>query len=155
MKSIYLAGGCFWGVEAFFKKKKFTVNTQVGYANSKEENPDYKRVCTGMTGAAETLKLDYVGDLIPVLKEFFKIIDPTVLNRQGPDHGSQYRTAIYFTDVKDEKIINDYIEVIKFNYQNSIVTEVLPLVNFYEAEEYHQDYLDKNPGGYCHINLNL
>lgn len=155
MKTIYLAGGCFWGVEAFFKKKPFTRDTEVGYANSREENPSYKRVCTGMTGASETLKLDYEGNLEDVLKEFFKIIDPTVLNRQGPDHGTQYRTGIYYTDLKDEETIKNYVEGIKGNYSSEIVTEIIPLENFYLAEEYHQDYLDKNPGGYCHINLNL
>ena len=155
MKTIYLAGGCFWGVEAFFKKKDFTRDTEVGYANSIEEDPSYKRVCTGMTKAAETLRLDFEGDLRNVLDEYFKIIDPTVMNRQGPDHGSQYRTGIYYLDDEDRQIILDYIESVKKNYRAEIVTEVRKLENFYPAEEYHQDYLDKNPGGYCHIDLNL
>lgn len=153
-KKIYLAGGCFWGVEAFFKKKDFTVDTEVGYANSKEENPDYKRVCTGITHATETLELTYRGSLNDVLKEFFKIIDPTIVDRQGPDCGSQYRTGIYYIDENDKPIIEEFINSIKSNYNSEIVTEVMKLENFYKAEEYHQDYLDKNPGGYCHINLN-
>lgn len=154
MKEIYLAGGCFWGVEAYFKNKDYTLNTEVGYANSNEENPTYKRVCTGMTGASECLKLEYEGELETVLEDFFKIIDPTVLNRQGPDFGTQYRTGIYYANYDDEKIIDEFIKSKQEKYQNKIVTEVLQLKNFYLAEEYHQDYLDKNPGGYCHINLN-
>ncbi len=154
MKEIILAGGCFWGVEAYFKKQPFTVDTTVGYANSNMENPGYKTVCTGMTGASEALKIEYEGDLKDVLDVFFHIIDPTVMNRQGNDMGTQYRTGIYYSNPLDKKIIEDYIDSIRGNYSEPIVTEVEELKNFYDAEEYHQDYLTKNPGGYCHIDLN-
>lgn len=151
---IVLAGGCFWGVEAYFKKQPYVLDTQVGYANSKVDSPDYKLVCTGSTGAAEALEVTYEGPLEEVLKTFFHIIDPTVLNRQGPDHGSQYRTGIYFNNQQEKEVILQFVDSIKGDYEKPIVTEVLPLENFYLAEAYHQDYLDKNPGGYCHINLN-
>lgn len=154
MKTIVLAGGCFWGVEAYFKKQDFTIDTTVGYANSNKENPDYKLVCTGITNASEALKIEYNGELERVLDVFFHIIDPTLENRQGPDVGTQYRTGIYYTDERDKEIIEEYIDKIKDQYSKPIKTEVKQLENFYDAEEYHQDYLDKNPGGYCHIDLN-
>lgn len=154
MKKIVLAGGCFWGVEAYFKRKDYTLDTEVGYANSRVEDPDYRLVCTGTTGAAEAVLLEYRGDLMQVLADFFKVIDPTVLNRQGPDHGSQYRTGIYYRDPEDLPIIEAFLQRVAGNYKSDIVTEVQALENFYPAENYHQDYLDKNPGGYCHIDLN-
>ena len=154
MNKIVLAGGCFWGVEAYFKKQPYTINTTVGYANSNMENPDYKLVCTGVTNAAEALLLEYDGALESVLKTFFHIIDPTVFNRQGPDVGSQYRTGIYYIEEKDKEVIENFALEEQKKYKEKIVTEVSKLKNFYDAEEYHQDYLDKNPGGYCHIDLN-
>ena len=158
MKEIYFAGGCFWGVEAYFKKFEGIVDTDVGYANSVSENPTYEEVCSSRTLAAETVKIIYDEkkiSLLGLLEKLFKVIDPTLLNRQGPDIGHQYRTGVYFTDERDKKIIDDFIESIRNNYKREIVTEVKKLDNFYLAEEYHQDYLDKNPGGYCHINLNF
>lgn len=158
MKEIYFAGGCFWGVEAYFKKFEGIVDTDVGYANSVSENPTYEEVCSGRTLAVETVKIIYDEkkiSLLGLLEKLFKVIDPTLLNRQGPDIGHQYRTGVYFTDERDKKIIDDFIESIRNNYKREIVTEVKKLDNFYLAEEYHQDYLDKNPGGYCHINLNF
>lgn len=158
MKEIYFAGGCFWGVEAYFKKFEGIVDTNVGYANSVSENPTYEEVCSGRTLAVETVKIIYDEkkiSLLGLLEKLFKVIDPTLLNRQGPDIGHQYRTGVYFTDERDKKIIDDFIESIRNNYKREIVTEVKKLDNFYLAEEYHQDYLDKNPGGYCHINLNF
>lgn len=154
MNKIVLAGGCFWGVEAYFKKQPYTINTTVGYANSNTENPDYKLVCTGVTNAAEALLLEYDGALESVLKTLFHIIDPTVFNRQGPDVGSQYRTGIYYIEEKDKEVIENFALEEQKKYKDKIVTEVSKLKNFYDAEEYHQDYLDKNPGGYCHIDLN-
>lgn len=154
MNKIVLAGGCFWGVEAYFKKQPYTINTTVGYANSNMENPDYKLVCTGVTNAAEALLLEYDGALESVLKTLFHIIDPTVFNRQGPDVGSQYRTGIYYIEEKDKEVIENFALEEQKKYKDKIVTEVSKLKNFYDAEEYHQDYLDKNPGGYCHIDLN-
>lgn len=154
MKKIVVAGGCFWGVEAYFKQQPFIADSTVGYANSHVSDPDYRLVCTGTTGAVEAVELHYTGDLKEVLDTLFHIIDPTVLNRQGHDHGSQYRTGIYYEETGDQAVIEDYIEAIQPGYDRPIVTEVLPLDNFWPAEEYHQDYLVKNPGGYCHIDLN-
>ncbi len=157
MKEIYLAGGCFWGVDEYMSRINGVIETSVGYANGKVENPSYERVCTGTTGHTETTYVKYDENIISLeklLERFFHIIDPTVLNRQGPDIGSQYRTGIYYTDEEDLKMINKVLEEEKKKYTNPIVTEIMPLKCFYKAEEYHQDYLKKNPGGYCHIDLN-
>lgn len=156
MREIYLAGGCFWGVEAYFKRIDGIVDTEVGYANSILEKPSYKEVCSDRTDAAETVKINYDEEKIgleEILKALFKVIDPTMINRQGPDIGSQYRTGIYYTDESDKEKIDEFIDSIRGDYKMPIATEVMKLKNFYEAEEYHQDYLDKNPNGYCHIKL--
>ncbi|MBP1918116.1 peptide-methionine (S)-S-oxide reductase MsrA [Youngiibacter multivorans] len=157
MKEIALAGGCFWGVDEYFSRKKGVKSTKAGYANGIKENPTYNEVCTGRTGHAETVLVQYDESLISlteILEKFFKVIDPTILNRQGNDIGTQYRTGIYYLDEADIPVITAFIDLKRTNYKKSIVTEVLPLKNFYDAEEYHQDYLKKNPRGYCHIDLN-
>lgn len=156
MKDIYFAGGCFWGIEEYFSRIEGVTDTEVGYANSKVENPSYELVCSGMTDSAETVKIIYDENIISLedlLKKLFLVIDPTLLNRQGNDIGSQYRTGIYYNEDEDLEIINSYIDSIKNNYKKDILTEVLRIKNFYPAEEYHQDYLKKNPNGYCHIKL--
>lgn len=156
MKEIYLAGGCFWGVDEYMSRVKGVVETSVGYANGHVENPSYEKVCTGTTGHTETTYVKYdegVVSLYEILDKFWGIINPTLLNRQGADIGSQYRTGIYYTDKEDLSAINDTLEEQKKKYDRPIVTEIGPLESFYEAEEYHQDYLKKNPGGYCHIDL--
>jgi len=156
MKTIVFAGGCFWGIEAYFKKIDGVVSTEVGYANGTTENPDYRTVCRGGTGFAEACKVEYDESrlsLETLLDAFWKVIDPTVIDRQGPDIGNQYRTGIYFTDTTDLESILKSRDNEQKNQRERIVTEIQPLQNFYEAEEYHQDYLDKNPGGYCHIKL--
>lgn len=156
MKKIVFAGGCFWGIEAYFKRIDGVVATEVGYANGNVENPDYKMVCRGGTGFAEACMLEYDESrlsLEALLDAFWKVIDPTVVNRQGPDIGSQYRTGIYYLDTEDLDTILRSRDLEQKKYSEKIVTEIQPLRNFYEAEEYHQDYLDKNPGGYCHIKL--
>ena len=156
MKEIYLAGGCFWGVEAYYKRINGVEDTEVGYANSRMESPSYKEVCTGRTDAAETVKIIYDEEKITleeILKALFKVIDPTLINRQGPDIGNQYRSGIYYTDEGDRETVDKFIEKVKGDYKMPIATEVMKLENFYEAEDYHQDYLDKNPDGYCHIKL--
>lgn len=155
-KIIYLAGGCFWGIEAYFMQVKGIINTTAGYANGNCENPIYQQVCTGKTDFAEAVKIVYDENLISlkeILKRFFDIINPTSLNRQGNDIGTQYRTWIYYINDKDLSVINDVINEEQNKYNAPIVTEVKKLENFYEAEEYHQKYLQKNPSGYCHINL--
>lgn len=153
-KEIYLAGGCFWGTEHFMKQIRGVEATQVGYANSTVADPDYRQVCSGRTGAAEAVKVVYdpaeVG-LPLLLSLYFKTIDPTSLNKQGNDRGTQYRTGIYYTDLADREVIVRAVDELSKRYDRPLAIEVKPLDNFYPAEGYHQDYLDKNPGGYCHI----
>lgn len=154
MKTIYLAGGCFWGVEHFFSLIKGIVNTKVGYANSNIDKPSYEDLKTHISSAAECVKVDYDETIISleeILDLFFKIIDPTILDRQGNDVGHQYRTGIYYELGEDKTIIENKIKEIASNYDKEIVTEVLKLDNYYLAEDYHQEYLYKNPNGYCHI----
>ena len=158
MKEIYLAGGCFWGVEEYFSRIEGVVDTDVGYANARRENPTYEQVCTGTTGHAETTYLKYdegVVSLEFLLEKFFKIIDPTLLNRQGGDIGNQYRTGIYYVDEGDIPVIEKKMDQVRGQYREPIVTELEPLSSYYSAEEYHQDYLKKNPGGYCHVDMSL
>lgn len=158
MREIYLAGGCFWGVEEYFSRIEGVLDTDVGYANGRRENPTYQQVCTGTTGHAETTWVKYDEALVSLehlLDRFFRIIDPTLLNRQGGDIGNQYRTGIYWTDEKDLQVIENKMEEIRGQYREPVVTEVLPLSSYYSAEEYHQDYLKKNPGGYCHVDMSL
>ncbi len=153
-KEIYLAGGCFWGTEHFMKQIRGVGGTQVGYANAVVPHPTYREVCRGRTGAAEAVKVVYdpreVG--LPLLLDlYFKTIDPTSLDRQGNDRGTQYRTGIYYTDEADRPVIEKALKGLAEQYSRPLAIEVKPLANFYPAEDYHQDYLDKNPGGYCHI----
>lgn len=155
MKEIYLAGGCFWGTEHFLKQIEGVEATRVGYANGNIVNPTYQQVCTGTTNFAETVKVQYdpdKADLPFLIDLYFKTIDPTSLNCQGNDRGTQYRTGIYYTDVADLPVIRETVNRLAANYTRPLEVEIEPLKNFYPAEEYHQDYLDKNPGGYCHIN---
>ena len=156
MKKIVLAGGCFWGVEEFLSRIKGVIYTEVGYANGRTENPTYEDVCYKNTYFAEVCLVEYdekILSLEDLLKEYWSIIDPTALNRQGPDVGSQYRTGIYYLNEDDVETILKSKEENQKNYDKKIVTEVLPLTNYYKAEEYHQKYLKKNPNGYCHIKL--
>ena len=157
-KDIYLAGGCFWGTEHYFKQIKGVVETEVGFANGHTENPTYKEVYTDTTGYAETVHVKYNPDVVSLeflLQMFFKAIDPVSLNKQGHDEGTRYRTGIYYTDSEDLPVIEKVYAEEQKNYQQPLVVEKLPLKNFYTAEEYHQDYLDKNPDGYCHLPLSL
>lgn len=158
MKKIVLAGGCFWGVEAYFGKKAGVLKTLVGYGNGLTENPTYEEVCTHKTGFAEVCYIEYdesILSLEELLKLYWKIVDPTVENRQGHDIGNQYRTGIYYYDVSDLEIILTSKNKIQEKYSDPVVTEIIPVENFYVAEEYHQKYLVKNPKGYCHIPLDL
>ena len=155
MKSIYLAGGCFWGTARLFSLVPGVVKATAGYANSNVPDPDYRMVCTGLTGASETVRVDYdeekVG-LTALIGLYFKSIDPLSLNRQGNDVGTQYRTGIYYTDPADREIVDTMLATLQRRYSSPIAIESGELRNFYPAEEYHQDYLEKNPGGYCHVN---
>ena len=157
-KKIYLAGGCFWGTEHYFKMIKGVADTKVGYANSIKENPTYKEVCSGATKAAETVMVEYDPDDISLeflLDMYFHAIDPTSVNQQGHDVGLQYRTGIYYTDANDLPTIYKVMDEQQSKISGKIAVEVMPLQNFYTAEDYHQDYLEKNPDGYCHLPLEL
>lgn len=156
--TIYLAGGCFWGTEHFLKQINGVIDTQVGFANGRTANPSYRDVCDKNTGHAETVKVTFnpeVLSLSTLLRIFFKAIDPTSVNRQGNDTGTQYRTGIYYEDEKDLSIIKQTVDELAKQYSKPLAIEVLPLSNYYTAEEYHQDYLDKNIGGYCHLPSSL
>ncbi len=157
-KEIYFAGGCFWGTEHFFKQIRGVLATEVGYANGQTQNPTYEEICTDETGFAETVKVLYNPEVISLdrlLDLFYKTIDPTSLNQQGNDIGSQYRTGVYYVDRADKAIIEASLLRLSKGYAKPLAIECEPLKNFYSAEDYHQDYLDKNPSGYCHISLEL
>lgn len=156
MKKIIFAGGCFWGVEAYFMNIKGVISTEVGYANGNRENPTYELVCTGISEFAEACVVEYDENIIKLeelLEKFFNIINPFLLNRQAGDIGTQYRTGIYYKDKMDFYIIEQFIKTKSKEFEDDIVTEVKVLDNYYRAEEYHQKYLVKNPNGYCHIKL--
>jgi len=155
-REIWLAGGCFWGLDAYLSMLNGVVYTNVGYANGQTENPSYEEVCFHQTGHAEAVYVQYnlkYMDLPTLLAYFFKVVDPTSLNKQGNDRGSQYRSGIYYKDAADKIVIDRVIAQEQGKYSVPIVTEVMPLSNYYVAEDYHQQYLQKNPNGYCHINL--
>ena len=154
IRDIYLAGGCFWGIEAYMIKIDGVIDAVSGYANGRTINPKYEDL--DESGHAETVYVRYDTSRISldeVLIYYFNIIDPTSLNRQGNDRGTQYRTGIYYVDPEDAAVINRRISAVQKEYFSPIVVEVEPLTCFYRAEEYHQDYLVKNPDGYCHIDL--
>ena len=156
MKEIFLAGGCFWGVEEYFSLVPGVADAVNGYANGSVANPTYEQVCTGATGHVETVHVTYdptIVSLKTLVEQLFAIIDPLSVNRQGNDVGSQYRTGVYYVDVADEPVIRAVFDAEQAKHDQSIATELAPLECFYEAEEYHQNYLRKNPGGYCHVNF--
>ncbi len=157
-KTIYLAGGCFWGVEAYMERIDGVVDAVSGYANGNDiSNPSYEQVIAG-SGHAETVKVTYDADKIDLktlLKYYFRVINPTSLNQQGNDKGVQYRTGIYYSDANDKPLIEDSLNKLQAQFDEKIVIENQPLKHFFEAEEYHQDYLSKNPNGYCHIDIRL
>ena len=157
-KMIYFAGGCFWGMEKYFLLIEGVVDTEVGYANGTTANPSYEQVCTGQTHHAETVRVEYdpARVALKVLIELFlDAIDPTSVNKQGGDVGTQYRTGIYYTDEADLFVIQREIDAIRPKFVLPIAVEVMPFVHFFPAEEYHQRYLEKNPAGYCHIGAAL
>ena len=157
-KELYLAGGCFWGVEAYFERIPGVLDAVSGYANGKYRNPSYRDVIQNGAGHAETIRLSYDPDVLSlpqVLEHYLRIIDPTSLNRQGNDRGTQYRTGIYYTDPADEPVIAAVLAREQQKHSRPIVVENQPLHGFDAAEKYHQDYLAKNPGGYCHVDLSL
>lgn len=154
MSEIYLAGGCFWGSEKYFSLIRGVLSTKVGYANGNTENPTYEDVCHNNTGHAETVHIVYDSNVLSLellLDLYYKSINPVSVNKQGGDHGAQYRTGIYYVNNDDFEIIKKSISKLQESYSEAIAIEIEALRNFTIAEEYHQKYLDKNPGGYCHI----
>jgi len=153
MKEAILGGGCFWCIEAAYEIVDGIIDAQSGYANCKQENPTYKEVCTDATGCAEVVKLTYDENKISyedILELFFKIHDPTQLNRQGADFGSQYRSTILTLNDEQARVAKEYIKKIEHKFNKKIVTKVEPLKNYYKAEDYHQDYFKNNPNQpYC------
>ena len=158
VKEIYFAGGCFWGTEHYFKQIRGVISTETGYANGDTDNPYYEEVYTDNTGFAETVHVVYDSDIISLrmlVELFFRSIDPLSLNRQGNDCGTRYRTGIYYTLDEDRDTIAAIYADVEGMVGEPLVVELEPLRNFYPAEEYHQDYLDKTPHGYCHLPLAL
>ncbi|MDU8924246.1 peptide-methionine (R)-S-oxide reductase MsrB [Pasteurellaceae bacterium LIM206] len=154
LKQIYLAGGCFWGLEAYMERIYGVENAESGYANGRSEKTSYAMI--GITDHAETVKITYDSNKISLdklLKYYFQVVDPTSVNKQGNDRGRQYRTGIYYQNEADKTIALDEIKEQQKKYKDPIRVEVEPLRNYTAAEEYHQDYLSKNPNGYCHIDL--
>ncbi|PIT91246.1 peptide-methionine (S)-S-oxide reductase [Candidatus Kaiserbacteria bacterium CG10_big_fil_rev_8_21_14_0_10_49_17] len=146
MEKALFAAGCFWGVEAEFQAIEGVVDTRVGYSGGHTQNPTYEDVCSGETGYAETVEVTYDPAVISyreLVKAFFKMHDPTQENGQGPDSGEQYRSAIFFFTPEQEKRAHEVTEEISSDYKKDIQTEITPAGPFYEAEEYHQDYLKK------------
>jgi methionine-S-sulfoxide reductase len=153
MKQIYLAGGCFWGVQKYFDNIVGVKDTIVGYLNGNSEKTDYKQVCNG-SGHAETVKISYDVSLISLtqlLDKFLYIIDPYSLNRQGNDIGVQYRTGVYWVDETERDIVLEWLANLQSKTDKKIVIECEPVSHFCQAESNHQKYLDNNPNGYCHI----
>ena len=153
-KTIYLAGGCFWGTQRYFDCVPGVLETEVGYANGKTDSPSYEQVKYENTGHAETVRIVYNPEQISLeelLEQYYKVIDPTSINRQGGDIGVQYRTGIYYTEPAEAERVKLSLARLQEAYREPLAVECRPLEHFYTAEEYHQKYLEKNPGGYCHI----
>ena len=154
MKTIVLAGGCFWGVEKFLSLVNGITFTETAFVNGNTETTTYEEVCKKDTGYAEGVKIQYDPSFISleeILDLYYQIIDPTSLNKQGNDVGTQYRTGIYYVDVVDEPLIKDSLIRLQSQYKTPIAIELEPLKIYVSAEKVHQKYLDNNPNGYCHI----
>lgn len=154
LRDIYLAGGCFWGIEAYMQRIYGVKNATSGYANGKTDTTSYHII--GATDHAETVHVTYDANKVSLqklLKYYFQVIDPTSVNKQGNDRGRQYRTGIYYQNEQDKQLILKEISALQSKYKDKIQVEVEPLRHYILAEEYHQDYLQKNPDGYCHIDL--
>ena len=156
-RDIYFAGGCFWGTEKYFKQLSGVLWTEVGYANGNTDNPTYQQVYTDTTGYAECVHVKYDSSrttLEHLVEMYFLAVDPTSVNKQGEDEGTRYRTGVYYSDNEDLASILPVFEEQR-HIHNRIAVELMPLKNFVRAEEYHQNYLDKNPDGYCHLKPEL
>ena len=155
-KEIYFAGGCFWGVEEYFSRIPGVTDAISGYANGSLADPTYRQVCQGNTGHRETVHVYYDPDKVSLqtlAEHYFKVIDPTLKDRQGNDVGSQYATGVYYTDETERPLLQAVFDTEQEKYKTKIQTELGPMTCFYEAEDYHQDYLKKNPNGYCHVDF--
>jgi len=158
METAIFAAGCFWGVQEYFSRVKGVIKSESGYTGGTKKNPTYEEVCTGKTGHAESVRVIFDPRVVSydrLLQHFWELHDPTSLNKQGNDIGSQYRSAIFYTNPEQEMHARSSLEklVKSGRYSQKIVTEILPAKEFYPAEKYHQDYLKKHPYGYCHIDL--
>ena len=154
MQKAIFAAGCFWGVEASFRQLPGVIDAVVGYSGGTSNNPTYRDVCTNQTGHAEALEVSFDPQKISydqLLDHFWKMHDPTTLNRQGPDFGTQYRSAIFFHSPDQEKAARASKERWQANFKRPIVTQIVPAVTFYKAEDYHQRYLEKRGANTCHI----
>ena len=155
MAEIYLAGGCFWGLEDYFSRIEGVKKTSVGYANGQVESTNYQLI--HQTDHAETVHLIYDEERVSlreILLYYFRVIDPLSVNKQGNDVGRQYRTGVYYTDEADRVVIEQVFAEQEKQLGQKIAVELEPLRHYVRAEDYHQDYLKKNPGGYCHIKVN-
>ena len=158
MKTIHLAGGCFWGAEHYFRNIEGVLDTEVGFANGDTPDPTYEQVYTDTTGYAEAVKVVYDPDRLPLeelLRDYFVAIDPLSLNKQGEDCGTRYRTGVYYSDPEDLSIARKVFDEVQAGYSRPLAVELEPLRGFFPADERHQDYLVKNPDGYCHLPLKL
>jgi methionine-S-sulfoxide reductase len=160
LETVTLATGCFWGVEAYYKRVKGVVRTTVGYTGGTKKDPTYDEVCTGRTGHAEAVEIEFDPTLVSLeklLERFWRLHDPTSKDRQGNDIGTQYRSVIFFYNSQQEQVARRSKEALEGSgrLHRPVSTQIVPVTVFYPAEEYHQDYLDKNPGGYCHVDLTI
>ena len=159
MHTTYLAGGCFWCTEAVFRSLKGVMSVTSGYTGGHTEKPTYNQVVQGNTGHAETIKIEFDADVIPfeiILSVFFATHDPTSLDRQGSDVGTQYRSAIFYVDETQKQTAQRFIEKLETDktFSQSIVTTLEPFATFYDAEDYHKEYYENNPDApYCRINI--
>ncbi len=156
MKNIIVAGGCFWGVQEYYSRLKGIINTKVGYTDCDKENPTYEEVCNS-SGHVEAVYLEYNDSITleKILEHLFRIIDPTSLNKQAEDTGIQYRTGVYYNDDIEREVIEQYIKSRQIDYDKPVVVEVKKASKFFNAEDYHQNYLKVNTEGYCHVNFGL
>ena len=158
MKKIIVAGGCFWGVEAYFKQLKGIMDSSVGYVDGNMPQPTYALVCDGVATHTEACHLTYDASMISlesIMEHLFRICNPFSKYKQGNDVGGQYRTGIYFLDDRDEETIHRFMASFFKDDLKRVQTDVKKAIDYVEAETYHQDYLDKHPNGYCHVNLGL
>ncbi len=154
MQKALFAAGCFWGVQFYFDQVPGVFKTTVGYTGGKTKDPTYEEVCTQSTGHAEATLIEYDPDTISykmLVKQFFRMHDPTQLNRQGPDVGDSYRSAIFYFNPEQKQIAEEIKKEQDENFDEPIVTEITPVTEFYKAEEYHQKFTEKTGRGACHV----